>query len=204
MLLLACTTYAQTDNSPSDDQSPTASTDQTVAVTPETAVPDAQDGKDPYGRPVIPVGTAQTAVQPPVAPDQKQQFSDNVKDIFFDFDRADLRADDQQILQQDADWLKAHPDVVFTIAGQADPRGDIVYNLSLSDQRALATRDALVKLGVPENQILFAQGWGKLYQVCGQDDESCWQQERRAHLEAWSLDAGPLTNAQANTSSGGQ
>src|SRR4051812_38878965 len=59
--------------------------------------------------------------RPPVAPDQKQQFSDNVKDVFFDFDRADLRADDQQVLQQDADWLKSHPEVVFTIAGQADP-----------------------------------------------------------------------------------
>jgi len=98
-----------------------------------------------------------------VAPNQGQEFKQTVKDVYFDFDRAELRPDDQATLRQDADWLKAHPDVLFTIAGQADPRGDVVYNLFLSDRRALATRDALVKLGVPENQILFAEGWGKLY-----------------------------------------
>ena len=39
--------------------------------------------------------------------------------------------------------LKAHPDVLVTLAGDADERGDIVYNLALSDRRAIATRDRL-------------------------------------------------------------
>jgi outer membrane protein OmpA-like peptidoglycan-associated protein len=46
-------------------------------------------------------------------------------------------------------------------------------------------RDALLAMGVPASQILFAQGWGKLYPVCGQSDEACWQQNRRVHISPW-------------------
>ena len=192
LIFTAAFCFSQTPNSaPNADQSTSATESQ--AVDAQAAVPGAENGQDPYGRPVQPVGTTQVSPLPPVAPNDQQQFAQNVKDVYFDFNRSELRADDQSALQQDAEWLKAHPDVVFTIAGQADPRGDIVYNLFLSDERALATRDALVKLGVSPQQIVFAHGWGKLYPVCQQDDESCWSQDRRAHLEAWSPDAGPLT-----------
>jgi len=115
----------------------------------------------------------------------EQQVEQNVKDIHFDFDRADLRPADQSILESDAQWLKEHPSVIITIEGDADDRGDIVYNLSLSDHRAVNARDALVSLGVPADQILYAVGWGKLYPVCTQSDDSCWDQNRRAHFEAW-------------------
>ncbi len=178
-------------NQPANSAATPDQNSKVVPVTPETVVPNARNGADPFGRPVKPVVPAETKAPPPVAPNQGQEFKQTVKDVYFDFDRAELRPDDQATLRQDADWLKAHPDVLFTIAGQADPRGDVVYNLFLSDRRALATRDALVKLGVPENQILFAEGWGKLYPVCQQDDEACWREYRRAHLEPWSPEAGP-------------
>lgn len=97
----------------------------------------------------------------------------------------DLRTEDQSILQSDAQWLKAHPDVVVTIEGDADARGEIVYNVVLSDKRAENAKDALVSMGVPASQIVFATGWGKLYPVCSQDDETCWSQNRRAHFSAW-------------------
>jgi peptidoglycan-associated lipoprotein len=71
---------------------------------------------------------------------------------------------------------------MVSIAGDADERGEIVYNLTLSDHRAKATRDALVQLGIPADRIIFATGWGKLYPVCAQADETCWSQNRRAHF----------------------
>jgi peptidoglycan-associated lipoprotein len=55
----------------------------------------------------------------------------------------------------------------------------------LSDRRAIATRDALVELGVPSDRILFSTGWGKLYPVCMQSDESCWSQNRRTLITPW-------------------
>lgn len=116
------------------------------------------------------------------SPHVQQAVTQNLKDIHFDFDKADLRDEDRQILQQNADWLKSNPDVTISISGDADERGDIVYNLALSHQRAETTRDALVGLGVDPNHIDFATGWGKLYPVCNQSDESCWSQNRRAHF----------------------
>jgi outer membrane protein OmpA-like peptidoglycan-associated protein len=154
-----------------------------------------QPRQDEFGRPVQPVGNPVPQVQP-VAPTDRQSFEQNVKDVYFDFNRANLTPDDHATLQHDAEWLKAHPEVTLTIEGHADPRGDISYNLFLSDTRALAARDELIKAGVPEKQILFATGWGKLYPVCQQDDESCWSQERRAHFAPWTAGAGPTTTAQ--------
>jgi peptidoglycan-associated lipoprotein len=119
------------------------------------------------------------------SPEKRQQLQQNAKDVHFDFDRYDLKSEDQQSLQQTASWLKANPSVYVAIAGEADERGEIVYNLALSDKRAQAARDALVNMGVPANQIVFATGWGKLYPVCGQSDEGCWSQNRRAHFEMW-------------------
>jgi peptidoglycan-associated lipoprotein len=149
---------------------------------PPNAVPDATDGKDQAGRPV---GDVKAPEVQPLAASEGQQFQQNVKDIHFDFDRAELRAEDHAILASDAEWLKAHPDVIIVLHGDADERGDIVYNLVLSDRRAIATRDALVQLGVPSDRILFTEGWGKLYPVCNTSDESCWSQNRRTHIEAW-------------------
>jgi outer membrane protein OmpA-like peptidoglycan-associated protein len=112
-------------------------------------------------------------------------FRQNVQDVYFGFDRFDLTPEARATLQRDAEWLTAPPQVAFTIEGDADERGSIVYNVFLSDERALATRDALFKLGVPENQVLHAVGWGKLYPVCNEPDESCWSKNRRAHMAAW-------------------
>ena len=151
-------------------------------VTPANAVPEQIDGKDYAGRPVAEV---KVPAAPPLPANQQQQFQRDVKDIHFDFDRSDLRAEDRTILASDAEWLKAHPDVLVTLAGEADERGDIVYNVALSDRRAIATRDALVQLGVSPERILFATGWGKLYPICTESEESCWSQNRRTHIEPW-------------------
>jgi len=124
------------------------------------------------------------AYQPPTGT-QEQDIHQSLKDVHFAFDRYDLTQDDQQSLEAAANWLKAHPNVYITIAGDADERGSIVYNVYLSDKRAKATRDALVSMGVPEDRIVFATGWGKLYPMCNQADESCWSQNRRAHFEPW-------------------
>lgn len=121
----------------------------------------------------------------PPSPTEQREVQQNIKDIHFDFDRADLRPEDRSILESDAQWLKANPNVVVTIEGDADERGGIVYNVVLSDKRAATTKDALVSMGVPPDQIVYATGWGKLYPICMQSDETCWSENRRAHFSAW-------------------
>jgi outer membrane protein OmpA-like peptidoglycan-associated protein len=120
------------------------------------------------------------------APDHvRQDFQENMQDVYFDFDRAALSAEAQATLARAAEWLKAHPDVLITISGITDERGNIDYNLALSQRRAQAARDALVQSGIPESRIVFVTGWGKLYPVCTESEESCWSQNRRSHLAPW-------------------
>jgi len=148
----------------------------------EKAVPDQNNGKDYAGRPVENASVPQAPVLNPV---QKQTVEQSVRDIHFAFDRSDITPEQRAVLQADAEWLKAHPNNLIVIEGDADERGGIIYNVALSDRRAIAVRDALLAMGVPASQILFAVGWGKLYPVCNQSDEACWEQNRRAHISPW-------------------
>jgi peptidoglycan-associated lipoprotein len=122
---------------------------------------------------------------PTATESERDQFQQAIKDIHFDFDRANLRDQDRQILESDAEWLKAHPDVMIRLEGEADDRGDLLYNLVLSGQRSETTRQGLLQLGVPGDRIAFSTGWGELYPVCTQADESCWSQNRRTHIGMW-------------------
>lgn len=133
------------------------------------------------------------------APDRvRQDFQQNIQDIYFDFDRAALSAEAHANLARTAEWLMAHPDVLITISGIADERGSIDYNLALSQRRAEAARDALVQSGVRESQIVFVTGWGKLYPVCTESAESCWSQNRRSHLAPWPDGNAWLANGATN------
>ena len=138
----------------------------------------------------------------PPTPAQQQEVQQNLKDVHFAFDQYDLTSDDRQNLQSTANWLKANPGVYVTIAGDADERGSIVYNLALSEERAKVTRDALVDMGVPADRIVYATGWGKLYPVCNQSDDSCWSENRRAHFEPWQ--AGSLSASKSAAPSGSE
>jgi len=138
----------------------------------------------------------------PPTPAQQQEVQQNLKDVHFAFDQYDLTSGDRQSLEATANWLKANPEVYVTIAGDADDRGSIVYNLALSDKRAAVTRDALVGMGVPADRIVFATGWGKLYPVCNQSDDACWSENRRAHFEPWQ--AGSLSASKSAAPSGSE
>lgn len=132
-----------------------------------------------------------TVVEPPPPPPQQQSnvpdgseaalFSRSVKDIYFDYDRFDLRAEDQAIVDANASFIKAHPSIKFTIEGHCDERGSTDYNLALGDNRANAARDALVKAGIGADQIKVIS-FGKEQPTCSASNESCWQQNRRAHF----------------------
>ena len=119
----------------------------------EKAVPDQNNGKDYAGRPVENASVPQAPVLNPV---QKQTVEQSVRDIHFAFDRSDITPEQRAVLQADAEWLKAHPNNLIVIEGDADERGGIIYNVALSDRRAIAVRDALLAMGVPATQILFA------------------------------------------------
>ncbi|MEC5289237.1 peptidoglycan-associated lipoprotein Pal [Aurantimonas sp. C2-6-R+9] len=114
------------------------------------------------------------------APGTSQDFTVNVGDrVFFDTDSSSIRADAQQTLARQAQWLNQYPQYSIVIEGHADERGTREYNLALGARRASATRDYLSQRGVAANRIR-TLSYGKERPVAVCDDISCWSQNRRA------------------------
>jgi peptidoglycan-associated lipoprotein len=118
---------------------------------------------------------------PEVKVSEEDLFAQNVKDAYFDFDKSDIRPDAQQALTSDADFLKAHTDIKFTIEGHCDERGSEEYNLGLGDRRATSAKSFLVNLGISAD-LISTISYGKDQPVCTDHDEVCWQKNRRAHF----------------------
>ena len=114
------------------------------------------------------------------APGSAQDFTVNVGDrIFFDTDSTAIRADAQQTLARQAQWLNQYPNYAITIEGHADERGTRDYNIALGARRAAATRDYLASRGVNAARVKTIS-YGKERPVATCDDISCWSQNRRA------------------------
>ena len=113
-------------------------------------------------------------------PGSSQDFTVNVGDrIFFDTDSTSIRADAQQTLRKQAQWLNQYSGYRIVIEGHADERGTREYNLALGARRAEATRDYLVSQGVDGGRMKTIS-YGKEQPVAVCDDISCWSQNRRA------------------------
>lgn len=120
---------------------------------------------------------------PPPAPSltEQQLFAQSVKDIYFEYDKADIRGDQQAALQADAQFLQQHPNIHITIEGHCDERGSTEYNLALGTNRADAVKNALVQGGVGGDRIKTIS-YGKEKPFCTESNETCWQQNRRGHF----------------------
>jgi len=113
-------------------------------------------------------------------PGTQQEFTVNIRNrVFFDLDSSSIRADAQQTLARQVQWLSRYPQYTVTVEGHADERGTREYNLALGQRRAVAVRDYLVSRGVAPNRMRTVS-YGKERPVAVCDDISCWSQNRRA------------------------
>jgi peptidoglycan-associated lipoprotein len=118
---------------------------------------------------------------PTPGPSEEDLFGQNVKDIYFDYDKSDIRPDQQGSLQGDAQFLSQHTNINFTVEGHCDERGSIEYNLALGDRRAQSVKNALVAAGVDGSRIKTIS-YGKEKPFCMEHTEQCWQENRRGHF----------------------
>lgn len=102
-------------------------------------------------------------------------------DVFFDFDRAELREDARERLARNGEWLRSHPEFEVTIEGHCDERGTNEYNLALADRRSGAALNYLASLGVPTSRLR-SISYGEERPQCTASTESCWALNRRAHF----------------------
>lgn len=154
-------------------------------VTPQSSTNYVLTAKGPGGErdasarvTVMPAATSASA-----NPSLIDQFNSLVKDVYFDYDKYNIRTDQQAAAERAAQFLAAHPELKVTIEGHCDDRGSEEYNLALGDSRASSLRSELLKSGAQTNQLKTIS-YGKEHPFCTQENEQCWQQNRRDHYVA--------------------
>jgi peptidoglycan-associated lipoprotein len=107
--------------------------------------------------------------------------NDALKDIYFAFDKADIRPGEVKTLDANRSWLKLHDNHLLLIEGHCDERGTAEYNLALGERRAKTAMNYLVSGGIPAGRITIVS-YGKERPVCTEHTEACWARNRRAHF----------------------
>jgi peptidoglycan-associated lipoprotein len=102
-------------------------------------------------------------------------------DVYFAFDESALSDDARGKLSRNADLLKAQGRLNLTIEGHCDERGTSEYNLALGERRASAVKSYLSSLGVGGDRMR-TLSYGSERPACTEHEESCWSQNRRAHM----------------------
>ena len=98
--------------------------------------------------------------------------------VYFDFDQSVIKPEYRDVIQQQAEFAKAHNNDMVTVQGNADERGSEEYNLALGERRANASKKMLELLGVPAAQITTVSfGEEKPRLTC--HEEKCWKENRR-------------------------
>jgi len=120
---------------------------------------------------------------PPVAhvPSMQELFDQGVKDAYFDYDKADIRADTRDNLQATGQFLRTNAQVKVILEGHCDERGSTEYNLALGDRRATAAKQFLVSLGITADRVETVS-YGKEKPFCSASTEECYAQNRRGHF----------------------
>ena len=128
----------------------------------------------------VTVNTPVAQAQQP-SPNDEDLFAKNVKDVWFDYDKADIRPDQGTTAQGDAAFLLQHPSIKVVVEGHCDDRGSEEYNLALGTSRAESLKRSLLSQGVSANRVKTIS-YGKEKPFCTEDNDQCWQQNRVDHL----------------------
>ncbi len=115
------------------------------------------------------------------SPSDEDLFAKNVKDVFFDFNKSNVRPDEATTAQNDAAFLEQHPAIKVLIEGHCDDRGSVEYNLALGTSRAESVKQSLLQQGVSASRLQTIS-YGKEKPFCTQDNEQCWQENRVDHF----------------------
>jgi peptidoglycan-associated lipoprotein len=151
-------------------------------VTPSDSTTYTITATGPGGSATATAAVSVSVPAPPPAPaPAPRDFNQEVRDAYFDTDKADLRPDAREALSKTADFLKSEPSIKVTIEGHCDERGSTEYNLGLGDRRAASVKQYLVSLGISADRMTTVS-FGKEKPVCMEHNETCWQQNRRGHF----------------------
>jgi peptidoglycan-associated lipoprotein len=162
---------------------------QRAATTPPPARPTPARPTPPAPR-ATPVAQAPQQRRTTPTPAERATLNQSLarlEDALFDFDKSTIRSDASVALKDDVNVIREilnnYPSQKLLIEGHADERGSEEYNLALGDRRAHAVEEFLISMGIPNNQLTLIS-YGKEKPVCTDENEDCWQRNRRAHVTA--------------------
>jgi peptidoglycan-associated lipoprotein len=104
-----------------------------------------------------------------------------LSDVFFALDSTELTQESRASIQKNVEYMKRWASTRVMVEGHADSRGTNEYNLALAERRAGAVRDYMVSLGLPAERLTIVSK-GEEAPFCTEENESCWQQNRRGHF----------------------
>jgi len=116
-----------------------------------------------------------------VRAEQAASAAAGLRDVYFAYDSFAISDEGRQALARNADWIKSNPNAQLKVEGHCDERGTSAYNLVLGEKRAKSARNYLVELGVAPKQLSVVS-YGKERPICAEHAESCYSQNRRAHV----------------------
>ena len=103
------------------------------------------------------------------------------EDIYFDFDRSDLKPEAQEVLKRKAEWLRKNHSESVIIEGHCDERGTNEYNLALGDRRAQSAKNFLNDLGIAKSRLTTIS-YGEERPADSRHNEDAWSKNRRDHF----------------------
>lgn len=101
--------------------------------------------------------------------------------VFFGYDKSALDSESRKVIANNAEWMKANPNVRVQIEGHCDARGTIEYNVALGERRANAVKSYMVSMGVAADRLSVIS-YGKEKPLEMGDSESAWSKNRRANF----------------------
>lgn len=119
---------------------------------------------------------------PPELARKIEQFQN--ENIYFDFDKSDLKPEAQAVLKDKAAFLRENPAYYVLIEGHCDNRGTEEYNLALGERRAGSARDFLLALGISSGRIKTIS-YGELRPADPRNNEAAWAKNRRDEFKLY-------------------
>lgn len=112
-----------------------------------------------------------------------------IHNIYYDYDKADIRPDAALELNKLVEFLKLNPDIKIELGSHTDERGSDKYNQALSQRRAQSAVNYLISKGIPKTHVT-AKGYGESkLKIKNAQTEEEHQTNRRTTFRITSVDA---------------
>lgn len=98
--------------------------------------------------------------------------------VYYDFDKSDIKADQQPRMKVNASFMGTHSEVDVRVEGNTDSSGTNEYNMALGERRAMSAKKFLISLGVEERRLTTVSYGEERTLLTGQDEMSLAQNRR--------------------------